>query len=66
MKKFSARRIPKPATPSPEQRARICELIHEQMEREAFTKAYRKRQIWARLVIGLRVRPSRFDWERCR
>jgi hypothetical protein len=59
MKKISAHKTSKPATLSAEQRARILERIREQTALEYFTCAYRKRQVRARIVIGLRPIPRR-------
>jgi hypothetical protein len=53
MKKRSSRRTSKPAPPSPEQRARICERIHYQLALEYLNRSNHRRHVWARLAIGL-------------
>jgi hypothetical protein len=40
-------------TPSPQERARICEVIHRELALEFFSRTNSKREVWARLAIGL-------------
>lgn len=66
MKKYD-RKTSKPAAPSPEQRARICERIRYQLALEYLDRKNHRREVWARLAIGLppipRSRP--IVWAQC-
>jgi hypothetical protein len=44
---------------TPSQRARICETIHKQLALEYFNARNSRREVWARLCIGLRPFPRR-------
>jgi hypothetical protein len=57
---------PKPRNAlSPQERARICEAIHRELALEYFRRSNSKREVWARLAIGLRPIPRMHHWERC-
>jgi hypothetical protein len=40
--------------PSPQERARICEVISRELGLEYFRRTNAKREAWARLAIGLK------------
>jgi hypothetical protein len=50
---------------SPQQRAHICEAIRHEVALEELSRSNHRRQVWARMAIGLPPRPRRtLDWER--
>jgi hypothetical protein len=57
MKKYSARKTPKPPALSSEQRARIAEHIRHQLAIEFFSGRTAGREFWCRVAIGLPPRP---------
>jgi hypothetical protein len=42
-----------PTTPLPQQRAAICQTIHRELALEYFRRTNSRREVWARLAIGL-------------
>jgi hypothetical protein len=44
---------------SPQDRIRICRAIHRQIMLEYWQTGAHRREVWARLVIGLPPRPRR-------
>jgi hypothetical protein len=53
----SDRKVRRPLTP--QERARICEEIHRQIAWEYYHGKNSRREVWARLVIGLPPFPRR-------
>jgi hypothetical protein len=53
-----------PKAPSPQERARICEAIRRALALEYFGRTNSKREVWARLAIGLKPFPRTIHWER--
>jgi hypothetical protein len=43
--------------PSPQERARVCEAISRALALEELSRANSRREIWARLAIGLKPFP---------
>jgi hypothetical protein len=48
--------------PSPQERARICEVISRELGLEYFRRTNAKREAWARLAIGLRPFRRTINW----
>jgi hypothetical protein len=51
--------------PSPQERDRICQLISRALALEELSRTNAKREVWARISIGLRPIPRPLHGERC-